>query len=172
MHTCNWTGCYIFGLANSWQWLLFIEGVQCRTKRIIIEIDEDADADILVILKKVFTNAVSLFHVYKLLIPQRRFCFDDLWSTQNLQNVGDLSMLSKFGMKSSKFEWCVPSKFGWSWKSFKNRCFIPFIFGSFWMSFDVIQKWMFCTIHFWMVMYLPKWDVLYQPNDDKRTNLA
>ena len=31
------------------------------TKRIIIEIDEAAVADILVILKKVFTNAVSLF---------------------------------------------------------------------------------------------------------------
>ena len=31
------------------------------TKRIIIEIDEVADAEILVILKKVFTNAVSLF---------------------------------------------------------------------------------------------------------------
>ena len=67
---------YIFDLANSWQWLLFIEGLQCiccdhlpsvfnflveRTKRIIIEIDEVADADILVILKKVLTNAVSLF---------------------------------------------------------------------------------------------------------------
>ena len=65
---------YIFGLVNSWQWLLFIEGCVCcdhlpsvfnflveRTKRIIIEIDEVADADILVILKKVFTNAVSLF---------------------------------------------------------------------------------------------------------------
>ena len=67
---------YIFGLAILWQWLLFIEGLKCvccdhlpsvfnilveRTKRIIIEIDEVADADILVILKKVFTNAVSLF---------------------------------------------------------------------------------------------------------------
>ena len=67
---------YIFGLANSWQWLIFIERLQCvcsdhlpsvfnflveRTKCIIIEIDEVADADILVILKKVFTNAVSLF---------------------------------------------------------------------------------------------------------------
>ena len=145
------------GAAVHMLWPSVFNFVVERTKRIIIEIDEVADADILVILKKVQMQC-PFFHVYKLLIPQRRFCFDDLWSTQNLQNVGDLSMLSKFGMKSSKFEWCVPSKFGWSWKSFKNRCFIQSIFGWFWMSFDVIQKWMFRTIHFWMVMYLPKWD--------------
>ena len=52
-------------------------------------------------------------------------------------------------------------------KSSKFGCFVQSTFGWFWAFLQIIQRWLFCTIHFWMKVNVflshPKLDVLYNP---------